>query len=84
MAQTGRYPGPVDSRSFTLGLRDEVYSIPRHCCATGDYLFTLYALDTTLNLQSGVIKPEVVDAASGHVLAMGQLEGTYMLPQPAG
>ncbi|PWT71862.1 MAG: YbhB/YbcL family Raf kinase inhibitor-like protein [Chloroflexi bacterium] len=52
--------------------------------ATDQYLFTLYALDTTLNLQPGVIKPAVVDAASGHVLATGQLEGTYMLPQPAG
>jgi Raf kinase inhibitor-like YbhB/YbcL family protein len=48
--------------------------------ATDTYLFTLYALDTTLNLQSGVTKLDVVDAASGHVLAAGQLEGTYKLP----
>jgi Raf kinase inhibitor-like YbhB/YbcL family protein len=51
--------------------------------ATDDYLFTVYALDTTLNLQPGVTKLEVVDTASGHILATGQLEGTYKLPQPA-
>jgi Raf kinase inhibitor-like YbhB/YbcL family protein len=49
--------------------------------ATDYYLFTVYALDITLNLQPGVAKQDVLDAASGHILAMGQLEGTYMLPK---
>jgi Raf kinase inhibitor-like YbhB/YbcL family protein len=50
--------------------------------ATDYYLFTLYSLDTTLNVAGGASKQDVLAAASGHMLAIGQLEGSYKLPPP--
>jgi Raf kinase inhibitor-like YbhB/YbcL family protein len=46
---------------------------------TDDYLFTLYALDVDLPLVAGVREQQVLDAARGHILAQGQLDGTYKL-----
>jgi Raf kinase inhibitor-like YbhB/YbcL family protein len=40
---------------------------------THHYVFTLYALDTTLNLSSRTSKKQVVKAMKGHVLAGGEL-----------
>ena len=41
------------------------------------YFFKLYALDTMLDLKPGATKKEVEAAMKGHVLAEGQLMGTY-------
>lgn len=41
------------------------------------YFFKLYALDTLLNLKPGATKPELLKAMEGHILAQGQLMGTY-------
>lgn len=41
------------------------------------YFFKLYALDTVLNLKSGATKPDLLKAMEGHILAQGQLMGTY-------
>ncbi len=41
------------------------------------YLFKLYALDTMLNLKPGATKQDVETAMRGHILAEGQLMGTY-------
>jgi Raf kinase inhibitor-like YbhB/YbcL family protein len=41
------------------------------------YFFKLYALDTSLDLKAGAIKPEVERAMLGHVLAHAELMGTY-------
>jgi Raf kinase inhibitor-like YbhB/YbcL family protein len=41
------------------------------------YFFKLYALDTTLPLASGASKVALLNAIKGHVLAEGQLMGTY-------
>ena len=41
------------------------------------YHFKLYALDSKLDLPEGVGKHEVLEALSGHVLARGELVGTY-------
>jgi Raf kinase inhibitor-like YbhB/YbcL family protein len=41
------------------------------------YFFKLYALDTELGLSSGAKKADVVAAMEGHVLAEGQVMGTY-------
>jgi Raf kinase inhibitor-like YbhB/YbcL family protein len=41
------------------------------------YFFKIYALDTTLNLPQGATKAEVEEAMQGHILADGQLMGTY-------
>lgn len=41
------------------------------------YFFKLYALDKMLNLNPGLTKKDVLKAMEGHVLAEGQLMGTY-------
>ena len=41
------------------------------------YLFTLYALDQPLGLKAGASKKQVLDDMRGHILAQGQLTGTY-------
>lgn len=41
------------------------------------YFFKLYALDTQLGLGGGGTNEEVLDAMEGHVIAEGQLMGTY-------
>jgi Raf kinase inhibitor-like YbhB/YbcL family protein len=44
---------------------------------THRYVFTLYALDTKLNLPPGASKKQVVNAMNGHVLASGELVGRF-------
>src|SRR5215469_8783285 len=41
------------------------------------YIFDLYALDKKLNLPTGSIKKQVMDAMKGHIVAHGQLTGRY-------
>jgi Raf kinase inhibitor-like YbhB/YbcL family protein len=41
------------------------------------YFFKLYALDTPLNLPAGATKAQLEKAMQGHMLAEGQLMGTY-------
>ena len=41
------------------------------------YLFKVYALDIELELDSGANKKKLLEAMEGHVLARGQLMGTY-------
>lgn len=44
---------------------------------THRYYFKLYALDTVLTLESGSTKAQLLAAMKGHLLAEGQLMGTY-------
>ena len=41
------------------------------------YYFKIYALDIKPDLKSGATKAKLLDAMKGHVLAEGQLMGTY-------
>jgi Raf kinase inhibitor-like YbhB/YbcL family protein len=41
------------------------------------YIFTVYALDSQLNVNAGADKAEVVAAMKGHVLAEGKLMGKF-------
>lgn len=41
------------------------------------YQFTIYALDTVLDLKPGASKNDLLEAAKGHILARGQLIGVY-------
>ncbi len=41
------------------------------------YQFTVYALDSPLDLEAGVSKKQVLDTMRGHILAQGQLVGRY-------
>lgn len=44
---------------------------------THRYYFKIYALATTLSLESGATKAQVEDAMEGQILAEGQLMGKY-------
>ena len=44
------------------------------------YHFKIYALDTKLDLKSGATRKKLLEAMDGHVLAEGQLIGTYQRP----
>lgn len=44
---------------------------------THHYFFKIYALDTMLDLQAGCSKADLETAMTGHILAGGQLVGTY-------
>jgi Raf kinase inhibitor-like YbhB/YbcL family protein len=41
------------------------------------YFFKLYALDAMLDLKPGLTKKDLLKAMEGHILAEGQLMGTY-------
>lgn len=41
------------------------------------YHFKLYALDAALNGHPGVTKPQLLTAMQGHIVAQGELMGTY-------
>jgi hypothetical protein len=41
------------------------------------YFFKLYALDTSLSLRPGASKADLEKAMRGHILAQGQMIGTY-------
>ena len=44
---------------------------------THHYRFRLYALDAKLSLNPGMTKKELLAAMEGHVVAQGELVGTY-------
>lgn len=41
------------------------------------YFFTLYALDIPTDLEPGLTKRDILKVIEGHILAQGQLMGTY-------
>jgi hypothetical protein len=43
------------------------------------YNFTLYALDTMLDLDQGATKQKVLDAMEGHIRHRAELVGTYYM-----
>ena len=53
------------------------YGGPCPPSGTHHYVFKLYALDAPVKLDGGIGKDEFVRALSGHVLARGQLTGTF-------
>ena len=57
------------------------YSGPCPPSGSHRYFFKVYALDTKLGLEPGATKKELLAAMDGHVLAEGQLMGTYQRSQ---
>ena len=53
------------------------YDGPCPPSGTHRYIFKLYALDTTINLLPGVSKEQVLKEMDGHILAQGELVGTF-------
>ncbi|MCC6605820.1 MAG: YbhB/YbcL family Raf kinase inhibitor-like protein [Anaerolineae bacterium] len=47
---------------------------------THNYVFTLYALDTALDLAAGADKATLLEAMEGHILGTTQLIGVYTSP----
>jgi Raf kinase inhibitor-like YbhB/YbcL family protein len=45
--------------------------------ATHRYIFTLYALDTTLNLAAGADADKLIEAMQNHILGQTSLQGTF-------
>lgn len=43
----------------------------------GRYAFRIYALDTVLHLDAGATEQDLFEAMEGHILAEGELAGTY-------
>ena len=69
--QDGALQGKNDFRRIGYGGPCPPSGRPHH------YRFILYALDKPLDLKAGASKKEVLDAMKGHLLAQGQLTGTY-------
>ncbi|MGD2096407.1 MAG: YbhB/YbcL family Raf kinase inhibitor-like protein [Desulfobacterales bacterium] len=65
------------ARHGTNDFRRLGYGGPCPPGGTHRYFFKVYALDTVLDLESGITKAQLLDAIEGHVLAEGQLMGTY-------
>ncbi|MGE5295726.1 MAG: YbhB/YbcL family Raf kinase inhibitor-like protein [Solirubrobacterales bacterium] len=53
------------------------YGGPCPPSGTHRYYFTLYALDTDLDLTPGITKAALLDAMNNHILARGQIMGRY-------
>jgi Raf kinase inhibitor-like YbhB/YbcL family protein len=53
------------------------YDGPCPPSGTHRYFFKLYALDSTLSLSPGATKEQVLNATKGHILAQGELMGTF-------
>jgi Raf kinase inhibitor-like YbhB/YbcL family protein len=53
------------------------YDGPCPPSGTHRYFFKIYALDAELPLKAGATKAEVEKAMAGHIVAQGQLMGTY-------
>ncbi len=58
-------------------LRKQGYIGPFPPFGKHNYFFTLYALDTLLDLQSGAPKKKLEKLMSGHIIAKAQLRGTF-------
>lgn len=65
------------ARHGTNDFRRLGYGGPCPPGGTHRYFFKLYVLDTMLELASGVTKAQLLEAMQGHILAEGQLMGTY-------
>jgi Raf kinase inhibitor-like YbhB/YbcL family protein len=53
------------------------YAGPCPPAGSHHYVFTLYALDSKLNLPAGATRKQVEDALKNHVLARGEMIGQY-------
>ena len=53
------------------------YDGPCPPSGTHRYYFKLYALDTTISLLPGATKEQVLKEMEGHILAQGELMGTF-------
>jgi Raf kinase inhibitor-like YbhB/YbcL family protein len=85
-ANTTGLPEDVAKTQFVAGNAKQGLNSWPHLCYGGPcpppgkphrYFFKLYALDAMLDLKPGLTKNDLLKAMEGHVLAEGQLMGTY-------
>jgi len=72
--------GKVDLRGVVQGknsFKELGYGGPAPPSGTHHYHFKLYALDRLLDLKEGATKDDVVKALKDHIVAQGQLMGTF-------
>ncbi|HEX6290663.1 MAG TPA: YbhB/YbcL family Raf kinase inhibitor-like protein [Herpetosiphonaceae bacterium] len=65
------------ARHGTNDFRKLGYGGPCPPSGSHRYFFKLYALDTQLSLEGGATKQQLLQAMEGHILAQGELIGTY-------
>jgi hypothetical protein len=73
-------PENADTGAMSVGKNswgDLGYGGPCPPSGTHRYFFKLYALDTSLNLSPGATKEQVLKEVEGHILAQGELMGTF-------
>lgn len=78
--ETGTIPEDWDADEPTEGTNDygeRGYGGPNPPDREHTYRFTLFALDTTLDLDTDADADDLESAMEGHVLERTQLEGTY-------
>ncbi len=68
---------PDGSRNGQNQARRSGYTGPCPPSGTHHYHFKLYALDTTLNLNPGATKDQLLQAMQNHILTQTELMGTY-------
>ena len=79
-ASTGSLQENADSSTLSAGKNSSGntrYDGPCPPSGTHRYFFKLYALDSTLSLSPGATKEQVLKAMEGHILAQGELMGTF-------
>jgi len=76
-AVPGGEPLPDGGLQGRNGWRNEGYGGPCPPSGTHRYFFKLYALDSLLDAGPGLSKQELLEAIQGHVLAYGELMGTF-------
>ena len=70
----------IDTSAMSVGKNswgDLGYGGPCPPGGTHRYYFKLYALDSTLNLRPGATKEQMLQEMKGHILAQGELMGTF-------
>lgn len=68
---------PAKSTEGITSFKSVGYGGPCPPSGTHRYFFKLYALDTTISLQSSADKKKLEDAMKNHILAESQLIGLY-------
>jgi Raf kinase inhibitor-like YbhB/YbcL family protein len=83
-AETTSIPENVSPLQWIQGVKQgrnswgkKGYGGPCPPSRTHRYIFTVYGLDTILNVSSGASYEEVMSAMQGHIRAQGQLIGMY-------
>jgi len=79
VAKTGKVAAPAGALQGKNSWGKECYGgpSPPRGHGTHHYYFKLYALDAALNVSSGLTKAQLLAAMKGHIVAQGELVGTY-------